>query len=126
MDWCNRQHGIYHRETDGVPQDIHYENYAKQMRMLEMTPLLLLNLCPECWISFDDFVNYEGLRFGVSYSYRGSTARIMRKDDRIYIYSADMKQLPMPVRTEIVQLPAPETALSFEKFNFDTEVKWDD
>ena len=92
----------------------------------------------------------QGRRFGVPYSYRGSTARIMRKDDMIYIYSTDLKQLlttldvtwskrdrfyadqyvlpeqpeefaSRPVKTEIVQLPEPEPMLSFEKFNFDKE-----
>ena len=57
-----------------------------------MDPTLLCYLCPERKISFDGFVNYEGRRFGVPFSYRGSTARIMRKDDMIYIYSADLKQ----------------------------------
>ena len=81
------------------------------------------------------------------------TARVMRKDDMIYIYSADLKQLltthdvtwskrdryctdqyaPQPeefptmqVRTEISRLPEPESNLSFEKFNFDQEVDWDE
>lgn len=112
-------------------------------------------LCPERRISFDGFINYEGRRFGVPYSSPGSTARIMRKDDTIYIYSADMKQLltthkvtwsrkdrlcadqyvalkqpeefpTMPVKTEIVRLPEPKPSLSFEKFNFDKEVVWDE
>ena len=155
LDWCNRQNSTYHRATDGVPQETHHESCTKEMRMLEMTPSLLFYLCPERRISFDGFVNYEGRRFGVPYSYRGATARIMRKDDMIYIYSADLKQLltthdvtwskrdrfcadqyalpeqpeefpTMPVRTEIVQLPEPEPVLSFEKFNFDKEVEWDD
>jgi hypothetical protein len=155
LDWCNRQNGIYHRATDDVPQETHHESCTNEMRMLEMTPSLLFYLCPERRISFDGFVNYEGRRFGVPYSYRGATARIMRKDDMIYIYSADLKQLltthdvtwskrdrfctdqyalpeqpeefpSMPVKVEIVQLPEPEPVLSFEKFNFDKEVEWDD
>ena len=59
--------------------------------MLEMNPALLFYLCPERKISFDGFVNYEGRRFGVPFSYHGSTDRVMRKDDMIYIYSADLK-----------------------------------
>lgn len=54
---------------------------------------MLFYLCPERKISFDGFVNYEGRRFGVPFSYRGATARVMRKDDMIYIYSSDLKQL---------------------------------
>ena len=123
--------------------------------MLEMNPALLFYLCPERKISFDGFVNYEGRRFGVPFSYHGSTARVMRKDDMIYIYSADLKhqltthdvtwskrdrfckdqyaaleqpeEFPtMPVKAEIVRLPEPEPSLSFEKFNFDKEVIWDE
>jgi hypothetical protein len=79
----------------------------------------------------------------------------MRKNDMIYIYSADMKQLltshdvtwskrdrycadqyaalqqpeefpTMPVKTEIVRLQEPTPSLSFDKFNFDKEVEWDE
>lgn len=115
---------------------------------------MLFYLCPERRISFDGFVNYEGRRFGVPFRYTGAVARIMRRDDMIYIYSSDMKELltthdvtwskkdrfcsdqyaaleqpeefpTMPVRTEISRLPEPEPSLSFEKFNFDKEVDWD-
>ena len=155
LNWCNQQNSTYHRATVGVPQEVHFNSCADRIRPLEMAPALLFYLCPERKISFDGFVNYEGRRFGVPFSYRGSTARIMRKDDMIYIYSADLKQLltthdvtwskrdrfcqdqyaaleqpeefpTMPVRTEIIQLPEPEPSLSFEKFNFDKEVDWDE
>ena len=32
----------------------------------------------------------------------------------------------MPVKAEIVRLPEPEPSLSFEKFNFDREMIWDE
>ena len=80
---------------------------------------------------------------------------MMWQDDLIYIYSADLKQLltthnvswskrdrfcsdqyaapeqpeEFPtalVKTEITMLPEPELSLSFEKFNFDKEVNWDE
>ena len=54
---------------------------------------LLFYLCPERRISFGGFVNYEGRRFGVPYSYTGRTARILRDGDQLYIYSADLRQL---------------------------------
>lgn len=73
----------------------------------------------------------------------------------IYIYSSDLKQQltthdvtwskrdrycadqyaaleqpeefpTMPVRAAIERLPEPEPSLSFEKFNFDREVNWDE
>ena len=50
-------------------------------------------LCPERKISFDGFVNYEGRRFGVPYSYPSATARVERSGDLLRIYSADLKVL---------------------------------
>ena len=155
LEWCNRQNSTYHTATASVPQETHYRQCSAQVCPLEMEPALLFYLCPERKISFDGFVNYEGRRFGVPFSYRGSTARIMRKDDMIYIYSSDLKQLltthdvtwskrdrycadqyaaleqpeefpTMPVRAAIERLPEPEPSLSFEKFNFDREVNWDE
>ena len=153
LEWCNRHNSSYHNAIAGVPQEIHDSQCTKQLRILETNPALLFYLCPERRISFDGFVNYEGRRFGVPFSYKGSTARIMCKDDEIYIYSSDLKQLltthdvtwskrdrycadqyapqpeefpTMPVRTEISRLPEPEPILSFEKFNFDKEVDWNE
>lgn len=153
LEWCSRQNSSYHNATAGVPQELHESWCAEHLRIFEMNPSLLFYLCPERRISFDGFVNYEGRRFGVPFSYRLSTARVMRKDDMIYIYSSDLKQLltthdvtwskrdrycadqyapqpeefpTMPVRTEISRIPEPEPILSFEKFNFDREVDWDE
>ena len=155
LEWCNRQNTIYHKATDGVPNEIHSINCSEEVKSLEMHLSLMFYLCPERRISFDGFVNYEGRRFGVPYSYQGATARVMRKDDTIYIYTADLSRLltthdvtwskrdqfcvdqyavldqpeefpSMPVKTAIVQLPEPEPELSFEKFNFDKEVEWDE
>lgn len=155
LDWCNWQNSTYHNATAGVPQETHYRQCSAQVCPLEMEPALLFYLCPERKISFDGFVNYEGRRFGVPFSYRGATARVMRKDDMIYIYSSDLKQLltthdvtwskrdrycadqyaaleqpeefpTMPVRAAIERLPEPEPSLSFEKFNFDREANWDE
>lgn len=155
LNWCNQQNGTFHKATAGVPQEVHYSSCAGQIRGLDMDSDLLFYLCPERRISFDGFINYEGRRFGVPFSYRGTTARVMRKDDMIYIYSSDLKQQltthdvtwskrdrfckdqyatleqpeefpTMPVKAEIVRLPEPEPSLSFEKFNFDKEVDWDE
>ena len=150
LDWCNRQNNVYHRTIDSVPQQIHMENCAAHLRGLQKTDAVRFYLCPERKISFDGFVNYEGRRFGVPYSYPGATARITRNSDTLYIYSADLRtllvshnvtwsrkdsfcegqyeELPqpeefptMPVRTQILQLPKPQSDLSFAKFDFDEE-----
>ncbi len=100
-------------------------------------------------------MNYEGRRFGVPYSYTGRVARVMRQDDTLYIYSEDLRQYltthevtwskydryckdqyvapeqpeefpTMPVQSSIQMLKPPEPSTSFEKFNFDKGVNWDD
>lgn len=155
LAWCNEQNSIYHKATDGVPQEIHFSQCIGNIRELKEDPSLCFYLCPERKISFDGFLNYEGRRFGVPYTYRGTTARIMRDGDTIYIYSADMKQLltthdvtwskrdrfcadqyanalqpeefpTAPVKSQIRMLEEPVSDLSFEKFNFDKEVAWDE
>ena len=125
--------------------------------MAEVVPASMMNwrrmsrrLVSERRISFDGFVNSEGRRFGVPYSYPGATARIERSGDTLYIYSADLKCLltthdvtwsrrdsfcdgqykafpqpeefpTAPVRTQILQLPKRPGGLSFAKFGFDEE-----
>ena len=155
LDWCNRQNGIYHKAIDGVPQDIHFADCAKVVSVLDDTLPIRFYLCPERKISFDGFINYEGRRFGVPYTYRGSTARIMRDNDVIYVYSTDCMTLlasydvtwsrrdrycdgqypdieqpeefpTAPVKSKVTLLEEPKPVLSFEKFNFDKEVDFDD
>jgi transposase len=155
LNWCHDQNSTFHKATDGVPQDVHFTSCVNGMTPLREDPELMKYLCPERRISFDGFVNYEGRRFGVPYSYTGSTARILRDNDMIYIYSTDMTQLlathdvtwskkdrfcedqyvtleepeefpSVPAKTEAVMLPSASTPQPFEKFNFDKEVDFDD
>ena len=150
LDWCNHQNNVYHRVVDGVPQQLHMVKCTDQLRELPKTDAIRLYLCPERKISFDGFVNYEGRRFGVPYSYPGTTARISRSGDTLYIYSFDLRVLlvthnvtwsrkdsfcegqyedlpqpeeypTMPVKTQILRLPKPQSDLSFAKFDFDEE-----
>lgn len=93
LEWCNAQNGIYHRAVDGVPQQIHDAACSSHLRRLPDSDEVRGYLCPNRRISFDGFVNYEGRRFGVPYSYAGSTARVMRSGDTLYIYSTDMNSL---------------------------------
>lgn len=154
LEWCAEQNTAYHRGL-GVPQDEHTSRCADVVTKLDDSMELLFYLCPERRISFDGFVNYEGHRFGVPYTYSGKTARVMRDADQLYIYSADLTRLlaahdvtwsrydsfckdqyalpeqpeeypSMPVKTVIKQLPSPPPDLSFEKFNFSKEDDWDD
>ena len=113
LEWCNNQNVCYHRATDCIPQQLHLT------------------------------------------SYHGSQARVMRYGTTIYIYSLDLQQLltthevtwskrdrfcrnqyvsydqpeefpTMPVQTSIRMLEEPKQNLSFEKFNFDREVDWNE
>lgn len=139
MDWCNTQNNIYHKAVDGIPQELHTRLCSPQLRILPDAESIRVYLCPERRISFDGFVNYEGRRFGVPYSYPSATARVSREGYTLYIYSADLKvilavhdvtwsrrdsfcdgqyeslpqpeELPsMPVKTQIRQLPPSEPA----------------
>ena len=151
--WCDNQNNIFHKATFGVPHDIHLNACAAKLTPLEFSPELRFYLCPRRRISFDGFVNYEGRRFGVPYTYVGRVVRVMRKDETLYIYSEDLPQLlvthevtwskrdryckdqyilpdqpeehpSMPVKTRIKMLKGPDAAVSFEKFNFDKEEDW--
>lgn len=93
LEWCNWQNGTYHRVVDGAPQQIHGIVWGERLHTLPETESVQLYLCAERRISFDGFVNYEGRRFGVPYSYPGATARVERSGDTLYIYSVDLKQL---------------------------------
>ncbi len=150
LEWCNYQNNVYNKAIDGVSQQIHMANCTTELRELPKTDKIRFYLCPERKISFDGFVNYEGRRFGVPYSYTGSTARISRSGNTLYIYSADLSMLlvthevtwsrkdsfcegqyeelsqpeefpTMPVKTQILQLPKPQSDISFAKFDFDEE-----
>lgn len=149
LEWCNKQNGTYRRTVDGAPQKIHETICGEQLRMIPEDSVRFY-LCPERKISFDGFVNYEGRRFGVPYSYPGATARVQRSGDLLRIYSADLKVLltthtvtwsrtdsfcegqyeslaqpeefpTAPVQTQIFQLPKSSQNLSFAKFDFDKE-----
>lgn len=150
LEWCNRQNSLYHKATDGVPQRIHLSLCGEHLKELQKTDAVGYYLCPMRKISFDGFVNYEGRRFGVPYSYSGAMARVCRSGDTLYIYSADLRTLlathdvtwsrkdsfcegqyddliqpeeypTMPVKTQIRQIPKMTSGLSFAKFDFDEE-----
>lgn|SRR5574344_851169 len=154
LEWCAEQNEAYHKNR-GIPNDEHSKHCAEVVSKLDDSMELMLYLCPERRISFDGFVNYEGRRFGVPYSYAGKTARVLRDHDQLYIYSADLQQLltmhnvtwsrhdsfcedqyalpeqpeefpTMPVNTVIKQLPGASVDISFEKFNFSKGDDWDD
>lgn len=92
LRWCHEQDSVYHRAVDCIPDHEHHKACMQKAVVLTMTPELMFYLCPERRISFDGFVNYEGRRFGVPYSYTQRTCRIRREHYTIYIYSSDLSK----------------------------------
>ena len=155
LNWCNTQNAVFHRALGFVPQEIHFKDCAAVLLELSIDSAIRGYLCPERRLSFDEFVSYEGIRFGVPFDYLLPTVRITRDQNSIRIFSYDFsrqlvsypvtwsrqdqicagqfEEIPQPeefptarVKTTIQQLPPTPTQLSFEKFNFDDEVLQDD
>lgn len=152
LNWCNEQNGKYHRAMDCVPAEVHSNECMHVAEILTMTEEIMKYLCPVRKISFDGFVNYEGRRFGVPYTYTRKTCRVMRKDFYLYIYDTDLthqiavhnitwsrkdsyahdqyaikepEELPTaPVKAVITQKKETVPARGFEKFDFGKMVKW--
>lgn len=155
LNGCNTQNTVFHRALGFVPQEIHFKDCAAVLREFSIDSAIRGYLCPERRLSFDGFVSYEGIRFGVPSDYLLPTVRITRDQNSIRIFSYDFsrqlvsypvtwsrqdqicagqfEEIPQPeefptarVKTTIQQLPPTPTQLSFEKFNFDDEVLQDD
>lgn len=90
--WYSKHNNEYHKTTDCIPAEVHRERCLTVARPLEISRDLRFYLCPERSISFDGFVNYEGRRFGVPFSYTQRTCRVMREDFTLYIYSNDLSK----------------------------------
>ena len=150
LEWCMKQSTRYHKEIDGIPSMLHGSECAENVHTLAVDMAVLKYLCPERSISFDGFVEYEGRRFGVPYSYTKHTARVRRKGEQLLIYSDDLNELlvtydvtwsrkdrycedqyllsdqpeeqpSVPVTTYITRIEEPKRITGFEKFNFDEE-----
>ena len=147
--WADEQDSSYHQCVDCTPAKEHARHCMSTAVPLAMTDEINRYLCPERKISFDGFVNYEGRRFGVPYSYANKICRVQRRDYTLYIYSDDMRRLlarhnvtwsrrdsfcsdqyvnqpeefpTMPVHVAMKQRKSTHDS-SFDRFNFDKEVK---
>ena len=82
--WCMEKNGLLLRERQCIPND---EHAIEKVDLIQITDpkALLPYLAPERSISFDGFVEYEGRRFGVPYTYTGKKARVMRSGDELMI-----------------------------------------
>ena len=90
--WSSQHNNRYHKATDCIPAQVHTGSCLTVARPLSVTQEIRFYLCPERSVSFDGFVNYEGRRFGVPYSYGERTCRIMREDYTLYIFSSDLSR----------------------------------
>ena len=151
LRWCDKHNAKYHKVIDDIPDYLHSSKCAEIAFPLKEEPEILMYLFPLRKISFDGFISYESRRFGVPYRYVGQTARVCRKKDTLYIYSADLKELLVthdvtwskldsycrdqfpettmpeelpstPVMTRIQMIAAPVEESAFDKFRFDEEV----
>lgn len=153
-DWCERINNIYHRSTNMIPSDTHSTHCSHRLQPLNISVELRNYLCPQRRISFDGYITFDGIRFGVPYSYCKQTARVMRKNGTLYIYSDDLSVLltthsltwnrsdhtcsaqfddeepeefpTAAIKTLIHQVPKAVPEISFDKFNFDEEDDTDD
>lgn len=89
LNWCNTQNAVFHRALGFVPQEIHFKDCAAVLRELSIDSAIRGYLCPERRLSFDGFVSYEGIRFGVPSDYLLPTVRITRDQNSIRIFSYD-------------------------------------
>ena len=150
LEWCNTQNTIYHKAVCGIPEELHNGHCAEHLNTLTVTDAVMQYLCPLREISFDGFIEYDGHRYGVPFSYTGKRVRVKQDDDTIFIYSDDLKSRltthtvtenradsyckhqfeetsqpeespTMPVTAQIRQVTKTTSGLSFEKFNFDKE-----
>lgn len=150
LEWCETNNNSYRKFLNDIPSEVHFSACANNLAQLILSEPINEFLCPVRKISFDGFVNYEGIRFGVPYTYNGQYARVRRKGDRIYIYSYDMKHIltthpvtwdrrdqfcvgqyeditqpeefpTAPIKTTIRQIPNNSTGISFESFDFNMD-----
>ena len=151
LRWCDKHNARYHKEIDDIPDFLHSSKCSRTALPLMEDQAILFYLFPLRRISFDGFICYEGRRFGVPFRYSGSTARICRKQNELFIYSADLKELLVthdvtwsrldsycadqfaepsmpeelptaPIRTSVRMIAEPARDTGFEKFSFDEEV----
>lgn len=77
LEWCFYANSKISRDRDCIPMEVH-KGEGCQMLTNDMKALLVY-LAPLRSIDFEGFVNYEGRKFGVPFSYTQKKARVMRK-----------------------------------------------
>lgn len=92
LEWCNSQNTVFHRALGFTPQEIHFKECSQVLQEMVLDTSIRNYLCPERRLSFDGFVSYEGIRFGVPYEYPLQFVRITRDQDTVRIFSHDFSR----------------------------------
>ncbi len=87
LEWCYEKNSIIYKDRDAAPLKVHYTEGCTALTDDRAT--LLIYLAPLRSISFDGYVNYEGRKFGVPFSYKSRRARVMRKGEKLYVLDKD-------------------------------------
>ena len=93
IEWCLENDQEYHKAIDCIPEDMHAMECSQIVKPLEESLEILSFLCPRRKVSFDGFIEYEGRRLGVPYTYDGRTVRVRRNTNELLIYSEDFSEL---------------------------------
>lgn len=148
LKWCDEQDNVYHTCVDCTPAHEHALHCMARAHNLVITGAIQMYLCVERKISFDGFVNFEGRKFGVPYSYKSKICRVTRNGYTLYIYSNDLRYLltkhnvtwsrrdsycqdqfkeqpeefpTMPIKVHMHQESGYKHSSVFDRFNFDKE-----
>lgn len=87
LEWCCEKNNIIYKDRDTASIDVHYTEGCAALT--EDRVILLRYLAPLRSISFDGYINYEGRKFGVPYTYPHRRARVMRKGEKLYVLDKD-------------------------------------
>ena len=153
LNWCDKQNTVYHRCTDCIPAEKHRDACLTVAQPLPRTKEVLFYLCPRRLISFDGFVNYEGRRFGVPFTYKKRVCRVSRQGYILIIYDDELKvklvehnvtwskrdsyckdqyvnvqpeEFPTTIITTAIKQKTLSGSSPFDKFDFEKEVNWDE
>lgn len=91
-NWCAIRNNERKKTTGESAINIHHSYCMKNCSLLKNTLQVKFYEYPLRKISFDGFVNYEGRRFGVPFSYKRSYCRVGREGYYLTIYSDDLSE----------------------------------
>lgn len=95
LDWCDSVDcNSLQQQAEESPASVHERECMPKSGHLEEDELWMLEyLYPGRKVSFDGFVTYEGRRFGVPWSYTGSTAHVGRRGEELLVLSSDFSEI---------------------------------